>query len=95
MRGQIFKKFLEETHTFIDYNGEHYNLVDKHQKLITTTKTADEMKTFIDGYNLATQKYEIIIEEMSAENIELNKRNEMNVENYEKIIEELHKNMED
>ena len=82
-RAEIFRKFLEENNFFIDYNGEHYTLV-KENKPIHITNTSDEMFNYILGFEMASKQSEETI-------INLTEQNRINVERYEKIIEELEK----
>lgn len=79
---EIFKTFLIENEMYIDFNGSLYTLSTKENVMQTVTRTPEEMFQYIQGHNDAEQTNKLIIEE-------LEKRNEINIQNYEKIIKEM------
>lgn len=80
-RGTVFKDFLEGNSFYIDYNGVRYTLVDKDNNMIIQTNTDDEMYMYILGYNKATSI-------CNKKITELENRNQINIERYEKLIDE-------
>jgi hypothetical protein len=80
-RGTVFRDFLEGNSFYIDYNGVRYTLVDKNNNMIIQTNTDDEMYMYILGYNKATN---ICNQKIT----ELEDRNQINIERYEKLINE-------
>jgi hypothetical protein len=81
-RANIFRDFLNKNNFYMDYNGEHYTLVNKEQTAIHISNTNNEMYNFILGFNLSMR--------ISDETImNLTEINRINVERYEKIISDM------
>ena len=76
-----FQKYLNITGETVQYNGELYILYNQ-DKVVTTGATSDEIHSYIIGY---FRCYEETQQRLS----ELNEQNRINVENYERIIQDL------
>jgi hypothetical protein len=79
---EIFLAYLTEKEQFIDFNGSSYTLLTKENEVVIITDTPQEMFYFIRGYIYSQNESDIIIKN-------LQEMNEKNIENYEKIIQDM------
>jgi hypothetical protein len=83
---EIFQKFLQENQMFIDFNGSEYTLFTQDNSVITVTNSPDELLQYIMGYNNCYAMMQENIDKMKQANKALHDQNNLNIQNYEKVI---------